>query len=66
LWNSLGLGQLGYDGLFVEAKAMNEFSNNLFVDVLPTLTGSDNKVTLHRSLVQRDTHSTLIQISLLQ
>jgi len=46
LWNTLGLGQLGYDGLFVEAKAANEFTNNLFVDVLPTLTDANNKVTL--------------------
>jgi len=46
LWNTLGLGQLGYDGLFVDAKAANEFTNNLFVDVVPTLTGADNKVNL--------------------
>ena len=46
LWNTLGLGQLGYDGLFVEAKAANEFTNNLFVDVLPTLTDANNKVNL--------------------
>lgn len=46
LWNTLGLGQLGYDGLFVDAKAANEFTNNLFVDVLPTLTDSNNKVNL--------------------
>ena len=46
LWNTLGLGQLGYDGLYVEAKAANEFTNNLFVDVLPTLTDANNKVNL--------------------
>ena len=46
MWNTLGLGQLGYDGLFVEAKAANEFTNNLFVDVLPTLTDANNKVNL--------------------
>ncbi len=46
LWNTLNLGQLGYDGLYVEAKAANEFSNNLFIDVLPTLTDASNKVNL--------------------
>ena len=46
LWNSLGLGSIGYDGLFVDAKAANEFVNHLFIDVVPTLTATDNKVTL--------------------
>ena len=45
-WNTLNLGSLGYDGLFVDAKAANQFSNNLFVDVVPTLTDSSNKVSL--------------------
>ena len=45
-WNTLNLGSLGYDGLFVDAKAANQFSNNLFVDVVPTLTDNANKVNL--------------------
>jgi hypothetical protein len=46
LWNSLGLGSIGYDGLYVDAKAANEFVNHVFIDVVPTLTANDNKVTL--------------------
>jgi hypothetical protein len=46
LWNSLGLGSIGYDGLFVDAKAANEFVNHVFIDVVPTLAGTDNKVSL--------------------
>ena len=45
-WQGLNLGSLGYDGLYVEAKAANEFVNILFVDVLPTLTGVDKKANL--------------------
>ena len=45
-WNTLNLGNLGYDGLFVDAKAANEFTNTLFIDVVPTLTDSANKVNL--------------------
>jgi hypothetical protein len=46
-WQGLNLGSLGYDGLYVEAKTPNEFvSSMLFVDVLPTLTGSDKKTSL--------------------
>jgi len=46
LWNSLGIGSIGYDGLFVDAKAANEFVNHVFIDVVPTLTATDNKVNL--------------------
>ena len=46
LWNTLGLGSIGYDGLFVDAKAANEFVNHVFIDVVPTLTSAENKVTL--------------------
>jgi len=45
-WNTINLGNLGYDGLFIDAKAANEFSNNLFLDVVPTLTDGTNKVFL--------------------
>ena len=46
-WQGLNLGSLGYDGLYVEAKTPNEYvSSMLFVDVLPTLTGSDKKTNL--------------------
>ena len=46
LWNTLGLGSIGYDGLFVDAKAANEFVNHVFIDVVPTLTSAENKVSL--------------------
>jgi len=45
-WQGLDLGSLGYDGLYIEAKSANEFTNILFIDVLPTLTGADKKVNL--------------------
>lgn len=45
-WQGLNLGSLGYDGLYIEAKSANEFTNILFIDVLPTLTGADKKVNL--------------------
>ncbi len=44
LWNQLGLNNLGYDGLYVDAKAANEFVNDLFIDVNPTLTNASNQV----------------------
>lgn len=45
-WSKNGLNSLGYDGIYVEAKAANEFVNHLFIDGLPTLTGGDKKVSL--------------------
>jgi hypothetical protein len=45
-WSKYGLGSLGYDGVYFEAKAANEFVNHLFVDGLPTITGADKKVNL--------------------
>jgi hypothetical protein len=42
-WNVAGLGNLGYEGLFIDAKAANEFVNHPLVDVLPTINKSDNK-----------------------
>ena len=46
-WHELNLGNLGYDGLAVEARAANEFVTSiLFTDVLPTLTDKDKKVNL--------------------
>jgi hypothetical protein len=45
-WNQLGLGSLGYDGIYVDAKAANEFVNHVLVDVVPTLTGADLKANL--------------------
>lgn len=44
LWNQLGLNNLGYDGLYVDAKAANEFVNDLLIDVNPTLTNQTNQV----------------------
>jgi hypothetical protein len=45
-WSKNGLDSLGYDGLYFEAKAANEFVNHLFIDGLPTITGGDKKVSL--------------------
>ena len=45
-WSKYGLDSLGYDGVYFEAKAANEFVNHLFVDGLPTITGADKKVNL--------------------
>lgn len=38
-WNEQGLAALGYDGLFIDAKAL-EFVNHVFINVFPTLTNS--------------------------
>lgn len=45
-WSKYGLNSLGYDGIYLEAKAANEFVNHLFIDGLPTITGADKKVNL--------------------
>ena len=45
-WGTVGLGSLGYDGVSIDAHTANEFSNFVMVDVLPTLTATDNKVAL--------------------
>jgi hypothetical protein len=46
-WQGLKLGSLGYDGLYVDAKAANEFvSSILMTDVVPVLTGADKKTNL--------------------
>ena len=45
-WDALNLGTLGYDGLYVETKAFNEFTNHFFMDVLPTLSSNANQTTL--------------------
>lgn len=46
-WQGLNLGGLGYDGLYVDAKAANEFvSSILMTDVVPVLTGADKKTNL--------------------
>jgi hypothetical protein len=46
-WQGLNLGSLGYDGLYVDAKAANEFvSSILMTDVVPVLTGGDKKTNL--------------------
>jgi hypothetical protein len=49
-WSSSGLDSLGYGGLYIEAKTANEFVNHVFVDVLPTYTGSDKRVKLATQL----------------
>jgi hypothetical protein len=45
-WSKEGLDQLGYGGLYVEAKTANEFVNHIFINVLPTITSSSNKVNV--------------------
>lgn len=39
-WASLGLGAKGYDGIYVDAKAANEFVPWVYVDAQPTLSAS--------------------------
>ncbi len=39
-WASLGLGAKGYDGIFIDAKAANEFVPWVYVDAQPTLSTS--------------------------
>ena len=45
-WSANGLDSLGFGGLYVDAKTANEFVNHVFIDVLPTFTGTDKKVKL--------------------
>ena len=45
-WDALNLGALGYDGLYIETKAFNEFTNHFFMDVLPTMSNASNQTTL--------------------
>lgn len=45
-WELAGLGNLGYEGLFVDAKAANEFVNHPLIDIIPTINKSDNKTYL--------------------
>jgi hypothetical protein len=39
-WASLGLGAKGYDGIYIDAKAANEFVPWVYVDAQPTLSAS--------------------------
>jgi hypothetical protein len=43
-WSTQGLDLLGYGGLYVEAKTANEFVNHLFINVIPTIADTANKV----------------------
>jgi hypothetical protein len=45
-WSVEGLDQLGYGGLYVEAKTANDFVNHIFMNVLPTISSSANKVNV--------------------
>lgn len=45
-WDAYGLGGFGYDGLFVDAKAANEFVNHVLVDVNPTMSDAAFKTTI--------------------
>lgn len=40
-WTTQGFGAFGYDGIYVDVKAANDFVPWVYVDVLPTLTSSD-------------------------
>jgi hypothetical protein len=39
-WKALGLGDRGYDGIYIDAKAANEFVPWVYVDAQPTLSSS--------------------------
>ena len=45
-WSTEGLDLLGYGGLYVEAKTANEFVNHVFMNVLPTIASSANKINI--------------------
>jgi hypothetical protein len=45
-WSAKGLNLLGYDGLYVEAKTANDFVNHIYINVLPTITTTANKVSV--------------------
>jgi len=45
-WSAEGLNLLGYEGLYVEAKTANDFVNHIYINVLPTLATSANKVNV--------------------
>ena len=45
-WSAKGLDVLGYGGLYVEAKTANDFVNHLFINVLPTIATTANKVNV--------------------
>ena len=45
-WSAKGLDVLGYGGLYVEAKTANDFINHIYINVLPTITTSANKVSI--------------------
>jgi len=45
-WSVKELNLLGYDGLYVEAKTANDFVNHIYINVLPTITTTANKVNV--------------------
>ena len=45
-WSAKGLDLLGYDGLYIEAKTITEFDNNISMNVLPTITTDTNTVNV--------------------
>ena len=49
-WSTEGLDLLGYGGLYVEAKTANEFVNHIFINALPTITSTSNKVNIANQL----------------
>ncbi len=49
-WSSEGLDLLGYGGLYVEAKTANDFVNHIFMNVLPTIASSTNKINIATQL----------------
>jgi len=49
-WSTEGLDLLGYGGLYIEAKTANPFVNHIFINALPTITSSANKVSIANQL----------------
>lgn len=45
-WSAKGLALLGYDGLYVDAKTITDFDNNISINVLPTITTTANKINV--------------------
>lgn len=58
-WASKGLNALGYDGLAIDMKTANQFSNNIFFTVLPTMFDSAGK-----SLVALRANGSLLALNL--
>jgi hypothetical protein len=45
-WSTYGLNAYGYDGLTIDLKTANVFTNHLFFTVYPVKAGADNKTSI--------------------